>query len=275
MWKSEKPIFDYYDGRERASLGQAGIFADCESIGKIEKYPWPDAANCNFTETAAVAGRVAQTGQAVVSGLWCSFFHDLCNFFGMENYYMKMYTDPGVIIAVTEHVVDFYLEASEKLYALAADKIDAVFFGNDFGSQLDLMVSPDCFDKFIMPYLNRLIGQAHRYGLKVMLHSCGSVDRIIPMIIDAGVVALHPIQALAANMDAGSLSKKYNGKIVFIGGVDTQRLLIHGTPQQIREEVKRLKSLFGPNFIVSPSHESLLPNVSPENIEAMADEALV
>jgi uroporphyrinogen decarboxylase len=78
---------------------------------------------------------------------------------------------------------------------------------------------------------------------------------------------------MAKNMDAESLAKKYNGKIVFLGGVDTQRILPFGTARQVRDEVRRLKDLFGPNFIVSPSHESILPNVSPENITAMAEAA--
>ena len=72
-------------------------------------------------------------------------------------------------------------------------------------------------------------------------------------------------------MDAENLAKKYRDKLVFIGGVDTQHLLPFGTPQQIRDEILRLKSLFGPNYIVSPSHESLLQNVPPENVAAMAD----
>jgi uroporphyrinogen decarboxylase len=104
-----------------------------------------------------------------------------------------------------------------------------------------------------------------------VLHSCGSIDRVIPRLIDAGVEVLHPIQAMAKNMDAKSLARRYGGKIVFLGGVDTQRILPFGTPEEVRGEVRRLKDLFGPNFIVSPSHESILPNVAPENILAMAE----
>jgi uroporphyrinogen decarboxylase len=60
---------------------------------------------------------------------------------------------------------------------------------------------------------------------------------------------------------------------VFLGGVDTQRLLPFGTAEDVRKDVRRLKGLFGPNFFVSPSHESILPNVSPENITAMSETA--
>jgi uroporphyrinogen decarboxylase len=75
---------------------------------------------------------------------------------------------------------------------------------------------------------------------------------------------------MAKNMDAQSL-RQYNGKVVFMGGVDTQRILPFGTPEEVREEVRRLRNLFGPNYIVSPSHETLLPNVPPENVAAMVD----
>jgi uroporphyrinogen decarboxylase len=78
---------------------------------------------------------------------------------------------------------------------------------------------------------------------------------------------------MAKNMDAESLAKKYNDKIVFMGGVDTQRLLPFGSGDDIRKEVRRLKGLFGPNFIVSPSHESILPDVPPENIAVLAEAA--
>jgi uroporphyrinogen decarboxylase len=192
----------------------------------------------------------------------------------MENYFIKMNNDPAVVDAVTRHVVDFYLAANEKLFNLAGKKIDAFFFGNDFGSQLDLLISPELFDRFVMPYFREFTDQAHRHAYKAVLHSCGSIDRVIPRLIDAGVEILHPIQAMAKNMDAESLARKYKGKIVFMGGVDTQRILPFGTPEDVRAEVRRLKYLFGPNYIVSPSHESILPNVSPENITAMAEAAV-
>ena len=68
-------------------------------------------------------------------------------------------------------------------------------------------------------------------------------------------------------------SRKYNGRLVFVGGVDTQQLLPFGTPAQVRDEVHRLRDLFGENYVVSPSHESILPGVSVENLRAMAEAA--
>ena len=274
MWHtSDGAVFDVLGGAERSSLSQPGIFADCEDIAEVERFHWPGADDCDFSKTLSEIDRTVAAGQAVLSGAWSCFFHNVSDFFGMENYFIKMYTDPDIVDAVTGRVVDFYLRANEILFEQAGDKIDAFFFGNDFGSQLDLLVSPECFDRFIMPGFIRFTEQAHRHGYKVLLHSCGSIDRVIPKLIDAGVDALHPVQALAAHMDAENLAKKYKGKIVFVGGIDTQQLLPFGTPQQIKDEVRRIKALLGPGFIVSPSHESILPNVPPENITAMMEAA--
>ncbi|MFW5981408.1 MAG: uroporphyrinogen decarboxylase family protein, partial [bacterium] len=94
------------------------------------------------------------------------------------------------------------------------------------------------------------------------------------MLIDAGIDALHPLQAQAKGMDAESLAREFKKDIAFVGGVDTQHLLIHATPQEIKDEVKRLRDILGPNLVVSPSHEAVLPNVPLANVEAMAEAAL-
>ena len=85
--------------------------------------------------------------------------------------------------------------------------------------------------------------------------------------------ALHPLQAKASNMEAERLAREVKGEIAFIGGIDTQQILVHATPDEVKQEVRRVKRLLGPCLVVSPSHEALLPNVSPENARAMAEAA--
>lgn len=269
----KKPIFDVLGGQQRHSLGQAGVFAECEDAKDVERFAWPDAKYIDLDLLEHLIDAATLNGMGVASGTWSCFFHVVADFFGMENYFIKMYTDPDVVTAVTERVVSFYLDANQRVYDRLGAKIDTLFLGNDFGSQLDLLISPDLFKKFVLPYFKVLIDQAKRAGLCVMLHSCGAIDRVIPLLIDAGVDALHPLQAKARGMDAQNLSK-YKNDILFVGGVDTQELLPFGTPLKIKDEVHRLRDLFGTGWIVSPSHEALLPNVPPENLLAMHDAAM-
>lgn len=264
-----KPLFSQV--RVGISGNAEPIFADCEDPQQVYDHEWPNPDYLDFTETVEMLRRAGDVYRA--SGMWSCFFHIVADYFGMENYFVKMFTNPDVVDAVTRQVCEFYLEANERFYAVAGKEVDAFFFGNDLGTQLDLMVSPEQIERFVMPYTRRLVEQGHAHGYQVMHHCCGAVCKMIPAFIDAGVNALHPLQARACNMDAETLASRFKGRIAFVGGVDTQELLVHGSPEDVRAEVRRVKALLGPNLVVSPSHEALLPNVPPQNVVAMAEAA--
>ena len=267
-----KPIFDVLNGEDRHSLNQGGVFAECEDVEEVRNFNWPNPDYLNFDSVARGIEKAKEHNFAIASGMWMPFFHVACDFFGMDNYFVKMYTDPEVVDEVTSHIVDFYYEANKRFLERFADDIDIVFFGNDLGSQRDLLISPECFDRFVAPYMKRLVDQAKSYNKKVMIHSCGAIGKIIPKFIELGIDAVHPLQAKAEGMDAETIAK-YKDDIIFVGGVDTQQLLPFGTPEQVVEEVRRLKEIWGQGFVVSPSHEALLPNVTIENFEAMCKTA--
>jgi len=263
-------VFDLYKNREIPHLTE---FTD-DDIDLVGKLNWPDAKYYDFSgfERAQIMSKEYKV--PILSGSLAMFYHHaLSGMFGMENYLVKMHTDPDLIIALTERVVNFYLDMNKKLFDEYASDISGCFFSNDFATQLDLMISPEMFKKFVMPYLKKIADQAKIYKLYTFLHSCGSIIKAIPEIISAGIDGLHPIQALAVGMNAENLAEKFKDKLVFIGGVDTQILLREGTAKQIKDDVRRLKRLFGNNFFVSPSHEAVLPDIPPKNLAAMSEAA--
>ncbi|MBS6194037.1 MAG: hypothetical protein KH828_00470 [Clostridiales bacterium] len=255
---------------ERKTLSSGGFFADAETVKEVDAYPWPDVKHCDFTEVYKQIDQFSD--KMVFTGLWSCFFHQVADFFGMENYFIKMYECPEVVEAVTERVVDYYVAANEKFFAGLGDRADVMFFGNDFGTQLDLFISPELFRKFVLPSFKRLIAVGKKYNKLIMLHSCGSIYRIIPDLIDAGVDILHPIQAQAAGMSAKDLAQ-YKNDLAFVGGIDAQSFFVNATPQEIKDEVHRVRDILGPSIVISPSHEEILPNVPAENIFAMAEAA--
>ena len=263
----------FYGGiLSKKSHGQAGPLANCEDRAELADFPWPNPDWLHFEPCLKELRKIQD--YYVASGFWTCFYHNIMDLFGMENYMIKMYTHPEVVHEVTNRVCEFYYEANEKFFAEAGDLVDGFFFGNDFGTQRDLICSPEMFDEFIMPWFIKFTEQAHNYGYQAILHSCGAIHKVIDRLIDAKVDCLHPLQAKAQNMDAETLAKDFKGKIAFLGGIDTQDLLVNGSPDEVAADVRRVKKLLGPNLIVSPSHEALLPNISPENIEAMANAAV-
>jgi uroporphyrinogen decarboxylase len=259
-------------GLSKKRHGQPGPLADCEDVQELESFPWPNPDYLSFDRCLNALRTAGDLYRA--SGFWTCFYHNVMDLFGMEDYMVKMYTHPEVVQAVTDRVCGFYYEANERFFAEAGSEVDGYFFGNDFGTQLDLICGPAQFDRFIMPWFVRFTEQAHAHGYQAILHSCGAIHKVIDRLIDAGVDCLHPLQALAANMDADTLARDFKGRVAFMGGVDTQQLLVHATPGEVADDVRRVKNLLGPSLIVSPSHEALLPNVPPQNLEAMAAAAI-
>lgn len=187
-----------------------GLLADAHTIQDVDEVSWPDVKYLNFDETLTkleTAGDVYR-----LSGFWSPFFHDLTYLFGTEELLIRMLIQPDIVHRALEKLCNFYLDANEIFYHKADGLIDALFFGNDFGAQNDLLMAPEQFEEFFLPWTRKFAEQAGRFNLQVVLHSCGSIYRIINQLIDAGVDAIHPIQARAANMDAVCLSEHFKGK---------------------------------------------------------------
>ena len=277
LWIRPQSYPDVYQDPSGRKLFDSGLdrtkhanppLATCETVAEVDAFPWPNPDYLNFDSCMA---DLRKTGDVYrMSGFWTCFFHNICDLLGIEEYLIKMYTHPEVVEAVTDRVCSFYYEANERFFTLAGDQVDGFFFGNDFGTQTSLICGPDQFDQVLMPWLKRFTEQGHRHGHQVILHSCGAIHAVIPRLIEAGVDCLHPLQALASNMDAETLARDFKGKIAFMGGIDTQELMTNGTPEQVQAEVKRVMKILGPHLIVSPSHEALLPNVPPKNVEALS-----
>lgn len=266
--------FDWYKNGEVDALNRTltapGCFHDAEDMEDLV-FDWPDPAA--YIDAAECRRRVemAPEGKTVLGILWSAHFQDTCAAFGMETALMNMIAVPELYEAVNEKVLEFYLKANRIFYEATKGKLHAVLIGNDMGSQRGLMISPELVRRFVIPGCRRLTEQAHSYGLKVIYHSCGAISDIIPDLIDAGVDIIHPIQALAAGMEPEGLKEKFGDRVSFCGGVDTQELLVHGTPEDVRKKVEELKRLFPTGLILSPSHEAILPDVPPENIGALFD----
>jgi len=251
------------------TLTAPGFFEDFTDPSRIDEFAWPDPAEHMDFEACKRAVNNAPQEYALMGVMWSAHFQDACAAFGMENAMTSMYLAPEMFQAVIDRITEFYLKANEIFYKAAGDKLDAVLIGNDWGSQTGLMLSPDLLHQFVYKGTKQLIDQAHSYGYKVIHHSCGSIAEIIPDLIELEVDAIHPIQALAAGMSASELKEKYDGKTSFCGGVDAQNLLVNGTPEEVSQKVKELKELFPTGLIISPSHEAILTDISPANVEAL------
>ncbi len=247
--------------------------AECETLEDVKKYsfPSPDDYDVNFTQEQIDWAK----NHCLIAGTWSPFFHDSTELVGMEKFFLDMYLNPEVVDYIIAKCFEFYHEVDRRTFEANKGLIDMYFIGNDFGSQRALLTSPDMWRKFYKPYMKKQIQQAKANGCVTAIHSCGTIYEIIPDLIEIGVDAINPIQVNADNMKPEDLIKQFGADCVFFGGIDENDILLNHTEQEVRDETRRIIDILGSKgrYIVAASHDYLLPELPPENIAAMYDEA--
>lgn len=245
------------------------------TMQELIDYPWPKP---KWISASTINDQISiyKHEYAILGGDWSPFFHDAIDLFGMENLLIKMYEDPLLVDALFVHIVDYYYGVNEIIFNEASDNIDIFFLGNDLGSQNGPLIGGALFKRFILNHIKRLADQAHSYGLKVMMHSCGSIESLIVDLSEAGIDALQALQPDALNMSPEHLKSTYGDKMVFNGCVDSHNTLIDGTPDTTIVATKHVIDVMKPGggFILSPSHDYLLEETPVANVVAMYDTAL-
>lgn len=259
----------HLDTPDERTLTAPGFFEDYSDPVDVEKFNWPDPSRYLDREESSRRVKGIHDDYAKMGILWSAHFQDTCSAFGMEQAFVVMLTNPEMFKAVIDRITDFYLKANEIFFEATKGKLDAVLIGNDFGSQTGLMLPPEAIREFVFPGTKKLIEQAKSYGLTVVHHSCGSIFPIIGDLAELGADIVHPIQALAHHMDAQTLKAHFDKKVAFCGGVDAQHLMVNGSPSDIKRKVHELKEIFPTGLIFSPSHEAILPDIDPANVEAL------
>lgn len=241
------------------------------SLREIEEYPWPDPDWIDPSNIRDEAKKYREE-YAILGGDWSPFWHDVMELLGMKNMLVKMYREPEVVDAVFEQVVGYYLAVNKRILDEAADVIDILFIGNDFGTTQGPMISERLFRRFVLPHLKKFADLAHSYGLKIMLHCCGGIAELIPAMIDAGIDCLQAVQPSCRGMDLRLLKAKFGDKIVFNGAIDTA-WLIFGTPEFVRAKTREVLEIMMPGggYIASASHDYILEETPVENVLAMFD----
>lgn len=247
-------------------------FDDDSTVDDVYAHPWPRAEALDYSGILPQAERYHDT-YATYGAPWSPFFHEVGWIIGQETYFQWMLTRPDMVEAVIDCVVSFEVECTRRYLEAAQGKVDIAFFGNDFGTQRGLVISPAMFELFFRKPLKRYFDMAHDYGCKVMKHSCGAIRPIIPLWIEDGVDVLDPIQVLAEGMAFEGLVRDFGTRICFHGGIDTQELLPFHAIEDVRAEVRRFRNLTrdGGGYILLASQE-YIEDVPLDNILAIYDE---
>jgi len=242
---------------------------------QIAAHPWPVAA-----DPARIAGLREQAqsfrdaGYAVVlKGLCAGLCEVASRLRGMENFLVDLMVDEAAACALLDKILELKVEFWQMALEDLGDLVDVVLEADDYGTQDSQLVPPAKFRSIFKPRLSQLFADIKQAAphTKLLFHSCGSVREIIPDFIEIGVDILNPVHVTAAGMEPTGLKRDFGDALCFWGGgVDTQGILPRGTPEQVREDVKRnVEALMpGGGYVFNTVH-NIQADVPPENLAAM------
>lgn len=207
-----------------------------------------------------------EKGLAVCGNLVQTIFEKAWAIRGFEETMMDMLAEPEAISILFDRIVDLRIE---QMKIMLDAGIDILMLGDDVGMQTGMLIGADTWREHLKPRLAKLIKEAVtiRPGLPIFYHSCGNPGDIIPDLIEIGVTVLNPIQPEC--LDLQFVKDTYGDKLAFWGGVSAQTNMSFGTPEQVKEEVKRCIEILGKDggYLVGPNH-MVEPEVPWENLEA-------
>lgn len=238
----------------------------------LQKYKWPDGKDPGrFAGFSNTLSRWHAEGEyATVLNVYGGFTTMSYLLRGMDNWCVDMLVDEDVFTDLLDRTLKFEMDSARTALTAMGKYVDIVGIADDFAGQDGLFFSPNHFRRFIKPRMEKLIGVIRECcDCKVLFHSCGSVVDIIPDFIELGIDGLNPFQVTATGMNPAVLRTKYNGKIVFWGGVDTQQLMPKCNPGEVETEVRRIsQAMTGGGYVLGAVH-NIQGDVPPENVVAL------
>ena len=247
------------------------------SRADINSWDWPDPMDPGYTSglREKALNLRENTDCALVLHLQDIITHPTQYMFGFEKWYRSFILEPDLLSALMDAILELRMVVTQQALSEVGDLIDVVSCSDDVADKRGPMVSHDMYCEFIKPRHDRYLKMIKKHtSAKILYHSCGAVAQMIPDFIDMGVDFINPVQVSAADMDTARLKKEYGKHIGFWGAVDTIQVLPFGTPEEVKDEVKRRIKDLAPDggFVLAAVH-NIQPDVPPENIVAMFDAA--
>jgi Uroporphyrinogen decarboxylase (URO-D) len=193
---------------------------------------------------------------ALVPGPW---IRDPEGIRDVEEWYVSTALRADYVREIFERQTEIALANLELYRQAVGDSISVIFMcGTDFGTQNGPFISPDTFRDLYKPCYRKMNDWVHaNTGWKTFKHTCGGILPLVDELIEAGFDILNPVQCSAADMEASELKQKFGSRVTFWGGgVDTQKTLPFGTPEEVRAEVKERINTFSPGggFVFNTIH---------------------
>lgn len=233
------------------------------SLECLDEYIIPDPDRLKFSEEhAKLLTKIDRNNNLIFGALTYFMFERAWALMGMEKFMQTLFTHPKELKRLLSEIADFDICVFKRYLEIG---VDGIGFSEDLGHQRGLMISPQSFREFFVPQYSRCFESLVREDKIIEFHSCGCIQDVVEDLANLGVTILNPVQARAN--DLALIKDKCEGKMALKGAVDSH-LLMTGTTDEVRGEVKRVMNILAPNggYVAGPDQGMPYPE---DNIEAL------
>lgn len=272
---------NYWGGRYKKIAHETGCYeeqsycplADAETIDDLRAFQWPKVEWFDFEYLKEEVKKVKDRHVVIVGYMAPLYYHGMLR--GLEKTLMDPLLDAEFTHYLLDKLTEHFLGYCRKMFQVCEGMVDLTQVTDDFGMQDGPIMSLEIFREFYKPRMIKLIAMAKGFGIKIFHHDDGAMREFLPDLVEMGIDVLNPVQWPCRGMELEPLKRDFGKNICFHGGVDNQKILPFGTPEEVRAEVRHnIDSLASDKtgYILAPCHN--LQSVTPlENIIAMYDEA--
>jgi len=242
-------------------------------IKDLETHPWPNPDDPERYYGLKEQARTLKEGtDYAVIMMFPRPIVSLSQFLrGYEDWFLDMAANRGFLEALMDKILDINLKIGKRLFEAIGKYVDLVFVHDDLATQESLMFSPEHYREIVKPRHQKIFNFIKTHSdAKVIYHCDGAIYPLMNDFIEIGVDALNPVQVSAKGMDTRALKSEFGDRLSFWGGIDTHQVLPEGSPEDVREEVKKQIEILGKGggYILAAVH-NIQDDVKPENIVAM------
>jgi uroporphyrinogen decarboxylase len=242
-----------------------------QSRDDLKSYVFPDPLAPHRMDEVRDVMRDFGEDYGVIVDLSSSLFEpSMAHLRGMENFLMDCYDEPEWAGSLLDGLADYYIQLGKRAVGEGADVIR---IGDDIGVQTGMLIPPDLWRQLVKPRLTRMIQafKGENPDIIILYHSCGDFRPIIGDLIEVGAGFLSTMQPVGS-MNLAEIKKEFGARVAFKGGLDTQQLLPHGSPGQVRQGVRDLIRTMAPGggYVFMPAH-MLYADIPVQNIWAMLE----
>lgn len=269
----DQTYFPYVDGYPEDYSRLAAEMPKIHWAG-LAHSPWDHAGEADFwqqlREKALYLRQNSDKALMVVAG--CNLFEWGTFLRRLDNFLMDLLLDPAEVERLLDALMEIHLATLENVCNSVGDVVDIIRFGDDLGMDTGPFMKPETYRQLFKPRHKMLCDYVKEHSsMHTFLHSCGSIYKLIPDLIEAGFEVLNPVQTSSRDMVPEQLKKEFGDDVTFWGGgADTRRVINNGTPEEIKDHVRHNIETFSPGggFVFNTVH-NIMPDVPPENIIAM------